>query len=157
MNGPTPKTQALTDIMLAIFRLNGRLLDSGDKLVETLGINSARWQLLGAVALAGAPQSAPQIAEAMGITRQGVQKQLNKMVAEGFFVARPNPYHERSPLYALTGKGQRVFTEAMNRQSAWAKRLVDGLPLDGLKRTLELLTELHQKLESSVDDRGTTL
>jgi len=38
---------------------------------------------LGAIALAEEPQTAPQIAAAMGGTRQGVQKQLNLAVAEG--------------------------------------------------------------------------
>ena len=85
----TSKAQAVTDLMLLIFRLNGRLLEGVNALVQSLGINSARWQLLGAVALADHPLTVPQIAEAMGVTRQGAQKQLNKMVVEGFFHRQP--------------------------------------------------------------------
>ncbi|MBU2805784.1 MarR family transcriptional regulator [Acidithiobacillus ferridurans] len=61
----------MTEIMLAVFRLQGRLLKKGDELVKPLNLTSAKWQVVGAVALAGKPLSAPQIAEAMGITRQG--------------------------------------------------------------------------------------
>ena len=65
---PTSKVSILTNIMLAIFRVNGRLLEKGDQMVEPLNLTSARWQVLGAVALAGKPLSAPQIAHAMAAT-----------------------------------------------------------------------------------------
>ena len=41
----------LTDLVLDVFRLNGALLASGDTLVKDLGLTSARWQVLGAIAL----------------------------------------------------------------------------------------------------------
>lgn len=147
MNESTAKTQTLTDIMLAVFRLNRSLLESGDNLVQPLGINSARWQLLGAVALAGKPLSAPQIADAMGVTRQGAQKGLNKMVAEGFFISQPNPRHERSPRYALTARGERAFAEAMALEAVWATGLAEGLAGNDLVRTLAVLTQLQSRLE----------
>ncbi|SCC92323.1 conserved hypothetical protein [Thiomonas sp. X19] len=144
----------LTDIMLAVFRVNGRLLEKGDQLVEPLNLTSARWQVLGAVALAGKPLSAPQIAEAMGITRQGVQKQLNKLEKDGFFEQRHNPRHERSPLYALTGLGSRAFAKAMALEAAWANGLVAGLPLQDLKKTLQTLNAIHERLDSPVPKKG---
>ena len=118
MTLPSPAAALLTEIMLAIFRVNGRLLERGDQLVEPLNLSSARWQVLGAVALAGKPLSAPQIAEAMGITRQGAQKQLNKLALDGFFEQCLNPRHQRSPLYALTELGSRAFAEAMALEAA---------------------------------------
>ena len=148
------KEQILTNIMLMVFRLNGRLLEKGDDLVETLGINSARWQILGPVFLAGNPLTTPQIAEAMGISRQGAQKQLNKMVVEGFFEAQANPRHERSPLYKLTTKGQQTIEEAMKRQAGWATHLTQRLVHDDLTCALNLLNQLYQRLESSVTIQG---
>ena len=52
----TPGGEALTDLFLAVFRLNGRLLAAGDHLVSDLGLTSARWQVLGAIAHAPSPQ-----------------------------------------------------------------------------------------------------
>lgn len=154
MTRPSPKAQALTGIMLMVFRLNGRLLERGDELVETLRINSARWQLLGAAHLAARPQTAPQIAAAMGVSRQGAQKQLNKMVAEGFFESRPNPQHARSPLYALTQKGQQTVAEASRRQTIWANSLARQMEAADLTLTLQQLQQLFQKLESPVSTKG---
>ena len=151
---PPPKVRVLTDIMLAVFRVHGRLLEKGDELVRPLRLTSARWQVLGAVALAGSPRSAPQIAVSMGMTRQGAQKQLNALVREGFFEQRPNPRHERSPLYALTALGLRAYAEAMALEVVWARALGQGLPLQDLKQTLRTLDTLYEGLDFPVPKKG---
>ena len=71
--------EALTDLVLAVFRLNGRLLAAGDHLVSDLGLTSARWQVLGAIALAPSPQPVAWLARSMGLNRQGVQRIVNEM------------------------------------------------------------------------------
>ena len=42
-------TDTLTDLVLEVFRLNGRMIASGDSLVAKIGLTSARWQVLGAI------------------------------------------------------------------------------------------------------------
>ena len=151
---PNSKAAILTDIMLTVFRVNGRLLEKGDQLVEPLKLTSARWQVLGAVALAGKPLSAPQIAEAMGITRQGAQKQLNKLEDEGLCKQLLNPRHQRSPLYVSTELGNRTISETMALQKIWANGLVAGLPLQDLKNTLQTLSAVYERLDSPVPKKG---
>jgi hypothetical protein len=63
------KADALSELIVEIFRINGRLLAAGDRLVADLGLTSARWQVIGAIALAGQPQTVPAIARTMGLTR----------------------------------------------------------------------------------------
>ena len=151
---PNSKAVILTNIMLTVFRVNGRLLEKGDQLVEPLNLTSARWQVLGAVALAGQPLSAPQIAEAMGITRQGAQKQLNKLEEDGFFEKSPNPRHQHSPLYALTELGNSIFVEAMALEMAWANGLLTNLSQQDLKNTLQTLNTVYERLNSPVPKKG---
>ncbi len=149
------KAAILTNIMLTVFRVNGRLLEKGNQLVTPLNLTSARWQVLGAVAQAGKPLSAPQIAEAMGITRQGAQKQLNKLAKEGFFEQHRNPHHERSPLYALTELGNHTISETMALHNIWASGLVAGLTLQNLENTLQMLNVIYERLDSPVPTKGT--
>ena len=139
---------AVTEIILSVFRLNAKLLEQGDRLVQPLSLTSARWQVLGAIAMAGEPQTAPQIAAAMGVTRQGVQKQLNLAVAEGLIESHPNPRHQRSPLLALSAKGQAAYDDAMALQRVWAKSLGQGLPLSELQSAKQVLAALEQHLSS---------
>ena len=148
------KADVLTEIMLAVFRVNGRLLEKGDQLVAPLNLTSARWQVLGAVSLAGKPLTAPQIAEAMGITRQGTQKQLNKLEADGFFERLQNPRHERSPLYVLTDKGARTIVKALALNEVWAEGLAASLALADLKNALHTLNGIYELLDSTVPTKG---
>ena len=139
---------AVTKIILSVFRLNAQLLEQGDRLVQPLSLTSARWQVLGAIAMAGEPQTAPQIAAAMGVTRQGVQKQLNLAVAERLIESYPNPRHQRSPLHVLSAKGQAAYDVAMRLQRIWAKSLGRGLTLSELQSASQVLLALEGQLSS---------
>jgi DNA-binding MarR family transcriptional regulator len=125
---PTADVQAFTDLTLTVFRLNGTLLQWGDDLVAPLGLTSARWQMLGALALAGAPLTAPQVGEAMGVTRQGAQKQLALLIAQGLVESRPNPAHRRSPLHVLTPRGRATYQRADREWTARATALARRIP-----------------------------
>lgn len=120
--GAHADAQLVTELILAVFRLNGALLQWGDSLVEPLGLTSARWQMLGAIALADTPLSAPQIGQAMGVSRQGAQKQLHWLVDQQLLAIGPNPAHSRSPLYTLTAIGRQTYqqADALWRQQAAA-------------------------------------
>ncbi len=138
----TPDIGAVTQLTLTVFRLHGALLEWGDSLVEPLGLSSARWQMLGAIALADKPLTAPQIGAAMGVTRQGAQKQLNLLLELALVVAHANPAHLRSPLYALTADGRALYEQA---EALWAERAAQLAPLiaseqlDVTQDTLETL------------------
>lgn len=85
------KAEMLSNVALSIFRLNGLFIEWGNEFCLPHGLTSARWQVMGAIALAAQPPSVPQIAACMGITRQGVQKQVNLLIEEGIVQRRPNP------------------------------------------------------------------
>ncbi|WP_221899350.1 MarR family winged helix-turn-helix transcriptional regulator [Xanthomonas sp. GW] len=113
----------MTELILAIFRANGALAAWGDGFASEDGLSTARWQMLGAVALSDRPLTAPQIATRMGVTRQGAQKQLNILVQEGMLEAHPNPLHKRSPHYVLSEQGRSVY-EAIDRR--WNAHVLDA-------------------------------
>lgn len=135
---------AVTQLTLTVFRFNGTLLHWGDRLVEPLGLTSARWQMLGAIALAGTPLTAPQVGEAMGVTRQGAQKQLNLLLEQRLVEAHPNPAHRRSPLYALTAEGLALYRQADALWAAQAAELAKSIPAaQALAATQALESVLH--------------
>ncbi|MCC7546898.1 MAG: winged helix-turn-helix transcriptional regulator [Burkholderiales bacterium] len=125
---PDPNAVAVTELTLAVFRLNGVLLHWGDKLVAPLGLTSARWQVLGAIALADTPLTAPQVGGAMGVTRQGAQKQLNLLTEQGLVKPHPNPANQRSPFYALTPEGRARYRKVDALWVAKAAELAALIP-----------------------------
>lgn len=146
---PERASDVLTQVILAVFRTNGCLLRGGDALVAPLGLTSARWQVLGAVAMSDKPLSAPRIAAVMGTTRQGSQKQINLLVAEGLLEAKSNPTHKRSPRFALTKRGRTTYAELERTQTQWATQLAKGLATADLAATKRVLDLVSERLESS--------
>ncbi len=145
---PTP-SDALTEIMLEVFRVNDLLLKKGNQLVAPLGMTSARWQVIGAIAISGQALACPQIASAMGVSRQGAQKQLNLAQDDGLVVTHENPHHARSPLYTLTESGKRSYDQAMTRHAPWATALAKGVTPEDLNTTLHVLQKLSTRLSST--------
>ncbi|MEL6179119.1 MAG: MarR family winged helix-turn-helix transcriptional regulator [Myxococcota bacterium] len=132
--------RSMTEICLLAFRLNAALLSSGDTLVAPLGLTSARWQVLGAVALSAQPVSVPQIALRMGLTRQAVQRHVHHLRSEGFVSAEENPYHARSPNYLLTESGRDLFARVDEHFARWSEALaeeLDDIPLDAVAKHME--------------------
>jgi DNA-binding MarR family transcriptional regulator len=148
---------AITDLVLETFRLNGRLLASGDALVADLGLTSARWQVIGAVALSPVPLSVAQIARNMGLTRQAVQRLANEMEADGLVRFAPNPHHQRAKLVVLTPAGKSAFAAAMKRQGAWASDVGVGLDARKIAAATAMLRSVRQRLENGTDNEANNI
>lgn len=137
--------------MLDFFRLNSRLLASGDRLVAGLGLTSARWQILGAVIAAQQPQPVAWLARDLGANRQNVQRIVNDLAAEGLVRFEVNPHHRRAQLVVLTDDGKRAFDAAMNLQAAWVNRLADGVSVADLEAMARVIATLRGNLEDDVE------
>ncbi|KAB2900045.1 MAG: winged helix-turn-helix transcriptional regulator [Burkholderiaceae bacterium] len=136
------KADQLTDVVLTLFQLNGALVDWGDAFVAPEGLTSARWQMLGALALAGQPLTAPQVGARMGVSRQGAQKQLHLLAQSGLIEVRANPQHKRSPLHALTAPGLRIYDAIAQRWQARAQGLAAPFSAEELRTTAQVLSAL---------------
>lgn len=143
----TPAGQALTDLILAIFRLNGRLLVAGDRLVADLDLSSARWQVLGAIALAATPQPVAWLARNIGLNRQGVQRIVNEMRDEGLLELQPNPHHRRAHLVVLTKRGKEAFEAAARLQAPWVNALAKDVSVKEIMSTHRVIAALSERLE----------
>src|SRR6266545_3407065 len=127
----TVEAKAATHVILSTFRANGLLLAAGDRLTADLGLTSARWQVLGAIALADRPLTVPQIARRMGLTRQSVHATVNRLVRDGLAELAPNTDHRRSQLVCLTKGGRAKYSAIDRRQAVWVNRLAGGIGRSG--------------------------
>jgi DNA-binding MarR family transcriptional regulator len=152
----TPTGEAATDLILSAFRANGLLLDAGDLLSADEGLTSARWQVLGAIALAERPLTVPQIARRMGLTRQSVHATVNRLVRDGFLELGPNADHRRSPIVGLTKQGSAKYEALDARQVAWINRLARGIARSDIETAVRVLDELSRRLEDGRREKGST-
>ena len=142
---------ALTDLILDLFRLNNRMLAAGDRLVASLGLTSARWQVLGTIVVADRLKPVAWLARDMGANRQNVQRIVNDLVKEGLVAFHTNPHHRRARLVVLTQKGKQSFDAAMRLQAPWINKLSEGLQAVDLETTHSVITALRRKLEGDGD------
>ena len=148
----TPSGDALTRLMLDLFRLNSLALTAGDRLVAPLGLTSARWQILGAIVAAERPQPVAWLARDLGANRQNVQRIINDLERERLVTFAPNPHHKRAQLIVLTDKGKRAFKSAMDLQAPWANDLADGVTVKDMETVHRIILTLRKKLEGHEDD-----
>lgn len=143
-----------TDLVLEVFRANGLLLAAGDGIAGREGLTSARWQVLGAVALAGQAITVPQIGRRMGLTRQSVQATMNRLVDEDMLRAEPNDQHRRSPRFALTVRGDAAYARLSADQERWIGALTEGIAPGDLEVAARVLADISGRLAAPDDTRG---
>jgi DNA-binding MarR family transcriptional regulator len=145
----TSAGDALTELVLDLFKLNSLLLTAGDRLVARLGLTSARWQTLGAIVAAERPQPVAWLARDMGANRQNVQRIINDLHKEGLVAFDANPHHRRAQLVVLTDKGKQTFDAAMRLQAPWINSLSEGLLVKDIHTMHRVIIALRQKLEGN--------
>jgi DNA-binding MarR family transcriptional regulator len=150
----TQEGERATDVILSTFRANGLLLAAGDRLAAEHGLTSARWQVLGAIALAQRPLTVPQIARRMGLTRQSVHTTVNRLLADGLVELAPNADHRRSQLVRLTELGEARYRALDEKQAVWVNELAAGLRRSELETAARVLGELCTRLEAGSRDRS---
>jgi DNA-binding MarR family transcriptional regulator len=150
----TPAGQRATEVILSTFRANGLLLAAGDLLAAEHGLTSARWQVLGAIALAQRPLTVPQIARRMGLTRQTVHTTVDRLLADELVELVPNADHRRSQLVSLTNLGRAKFQAIDEKQAAWVNELAAGLRNSELESTARVLGEFCKRLQAATRPKG---
>jgi DNA-binding MarR family transcriptional regulator len=143
----SPSSQAFTELVLEVFRLNGHLLSAGDALTRPLGQTSARWQVLGALDEDG--RTVADIGRRMGLTRQSVQRTADLLEADGLVSYADNPAHQRAKLAMLTPRGRATLDAITTRQIQWAKRIASRLAENDLQHAIQTLQHVRQAMHAS--------
>ncbi len=127
-----------------VFRLNGQLLATADRLSKDLDVSTARWQVIAVIrseilTVAG-------ISRRLGLTRQSVQRSANTLRDQGIVEFCDNPDHRTSPLIALTTHGREIMDVLLDRQSTLTEHFTDDLNLS-VEQIDELSTQLRRMRE----------
>jgi DNA-binding MarR family transcriptional regulator len=149
----TPAGEALSNLMLDLFRLNSLVLTAGDRLVAPLGLTSARWQILGAIVAANRPQPVAWLARDLGAARQNVQRIINDLEKEGLVAFETNPHHRRAQLVVLTDKGRQAYDAAMRLQAPWINSVSGGIPVRDIETVHRVIVTMRERLENTETDK----
>lgn len=147
MSESSPNGGAFTELILEVFRLNGLVLEAGDRLTQPVGLSSARWQVLGVVE--HEPTPVAHVARIMGLTRQSVQQTADALAKDGFITYTENPHHRRAKLMNITPKGRKALDYVQQCQVDWANQISENHSLEDLRTAVTVLQQLRESLDRS--------
>ena len=98
-------------------------------------------------ALAEGPRTVPDIARRKSVTRQHIQLLVDELEKSDLVELKPNPAHLRSPLIALSRKGEALFTAVRKREAPLFERLASGLDARKAAATVQTLAALGRRAE----------
>jgi DNA-binding MarR family transcriptional regulator len=147
----SPQADALTRLILTMFRVNNLTVAWGDRIVAPLELTSARWQILGAIVDAERCQPVAWLARDLGANRQNVQRIVNDLEHEGLVEFQPNPHHKRAQLVAMTKRGRQIYEAAVKRYTPAANALAEGFSQKEIETAKRVLTALRTKLEGETE------
>lgn len=78
--------------------------------LEALDVTVAEWLMLRAL-YSAPPQAPSRMAEMMGMTKGGITKLADRLIARGLMLRRPDPADARAQTLALTAGGERLVPE----------------------------------------------
>lgn len=148
MKKDNAKLNTSTALILEIFRLNGCLLETGNMLVAPVELTSAKWQVIGTLALNEKNMTVSQIAKDMRLTRQAIQRTVNKLIIEKLLELKENPYHKSAKLVAITEKGKKSFEQAMALYHPWVLKLMTDIPITKIHAALETIQLIRGRLSN---------
>lgn len=141
MPGRTPEGDALTELVLPAFELNGEFLSAAAMISAPHDLTPAQWQVLGAVLETPLPVSEIARRIGLGLTRQSVQRVANDIVRFGWAEWRENPSHQRAKLLAPTRAGRDAVAAMADEQHAWANHVGSSLGVQKLSDLRDLIAQ----------------
>src|SRR5438067_2181386 len=147
--GSSPRTRAgdaFSILVIEVFQLNGLLTAAGDALARPWGQTTARWQVLAAVEDEAA--TVAQIARALHLARQSVQRVADLLEADGLTAYEDNPGHRRAKLVRLTPSGRETLEAIQRAQRVWANAIGREIGEADLRQADEVLAPVLRALES---------
>jgi DNA-binding MarR family transcriptional regulator len=136
---------ALTDLVIRTFRLNGLFLAVAEEMARPAGLTAARWQVLGAVLRE--PLTVSDAARAMGLTRQSVQRLADALVHDGMAEYVDNPRHRRAKLLRPTQAGWDAIDVIRPLQHAFTHQVTERMETGELRQAVALMDRLIARLE----------
>jgi DNA-binding MarR family transcriptional regulator len=120
----TGPTDPWSEFAIAIFRMNGLIMQAGEALSAQVGQSSARWQVLGR---AFQPQTVAEMARSIGYARQSVQRVANALAADGLVRYTAHPNDRRTKVVELTPSGLEVLQAIYEHQLEWSERVLSSI------------------------------
>ncbi len=136
----------LHDLFMEVFALHTVLSGVIDEVHERTGLSTSQHKIIRVLRRLGSA-TVPDMAAALGVSRQFVQTVCNDLLSRGYILFTDNPRHKRSKLAELTEPGHTEFYEAMQRENKIIEQAIPGIRPDKTREAKDLLASLRVAIE----------
>jgi len=140
----TPTGDAFSALVVEVLRCADLLRAAGDELARPEGLTSAQWRVLAVLEHGGS--TVAQIARALGLARQSVQRVADTVVVAGLAAYVDNPDDRRAQLAELSDEGRRALEAIQTRQVAWANEVAGSTQPTRFREAAAFLHEIARSL-----------
>ncbi|WP_243545696.1 MarR family winged helix-turn-helix transcriptional regulator [Pseudodesulfovibrio tunisiensis] len=137
--------ESLHALFKRVFALHAALTEVQDSVHEQAGMRTSQIKMADRLQRFG-PATVPDLAAALGVSRQYVQTVCNELHDAALLTFEDNPRHKRSKLMALTDSGCRVLAEARAREAGIIRELLPDLDDAAVSEATELLAEIVKRI-----------
>ena len=138
----------MLNLLRDVIKVRSLLAFTGDRLVQHLGLTSAKWNVLIAIAEAESPQPVAWLARNMAAHRQNVQRIINELQKDGMVTFEANPHHRQAQLVVLTDKGRKTLAAVTQLQTREVNAFAKGLTIHDIETARGVILDLRGKLEA---------
>jgi DNA-binding MarR family transcriptional regulator len=146
----TPESNALTDLIRTVLRMNTTVQKSGTRLMRGTGITNARWQILSELSAFEKRVTVSELARHMGLTRQAIQRIMDDMASDGLVEFVENLGDARAMHLLVTEAGKATYDEALEREWQWTNAIAEDFDAEQIARAVTLLEAIMQRMQ--IDD-----
>ncbi len=100
------------------------------------------------------PQTVPELAKALNVERQYVQRSVNDLLDKKRVEKRQNPTHKRSSIIAITPEGQSKFEALHSQEYEILQNTAEKLSIKEIDNALRVLQLLSETFESINKDHA---
>ncbi|MGY5123748.1 MarR family winged helix-turn-helix transcriptional regulator [Streptomyces nigrescens] len=141
---PTTTEDLLYDVIRRLWPLHRTVVRAVERELADTGMTAGEHALLDALHTEG-PRTVPQLARAMGLDRQPVQRWVNHAAELGLVVTAPNPAHRRSSLIRLTTEGTAAIRGIQQFEATELRQRLADLPAEDVRTALHVLDRLGEE------------
>ncbi|UNO42294.1 helix-turn-helix domain-containing protein [Streptomyces sp. MST-110588] len=140
-SGPASPEHLAYEVIRRLWPLHRTVVRAVERELTGTGMTAGEHALLDALRTGG-PRTVPQLARALELDRQPVQRWVNHATDLGLVESAPNPAHRRSALIRLTAHGSDVMGAVQGFEATELRHALADLTVEDITTTLRVLDRI---------------
>jgi DNA-binding MarR family transcriptional regulator len=151
------KMEMANRLFFRLYQCANMLHKTGSRAVETEGLTTQQWAVLGALSRdkAEAGMSIGELARYLMVSRQNLSGLIGRMERDGHVAVAPDGRDRRSRVVTMTDSGRHVWQDlALPKIRAYYEQILADFSINDVTHTLHYLLKMLENMQRLDTERG---